>query len=89
MKFTRQPVVSDSDKLTSLELYMLIDSYMFIKGGIYFPSSPPELTELEVHFLEQAYKVYADLELTDINSPQFDKGMEAIDAMDQGGGRNF
>ena len=89
MKFTRQPVVSSSDKLTSLELYMLIDSYMFIKGGIYFPESPPEITELEVLFLEQAHKVHADLELVDVNSPQFSKGMEQIDAMDRGGVRNF
>jgi len=83
MKFTRQPVVSSV--LTSLELYMLIDSYMFIKGGVYFPDDPPEITELEVRFLEVSYKAHKDLELVDVNSPQFEEGMRQLD----GGVRDF
>ncbi len=89
MNFARQPVVSPPKDLTPLEFFIMVDAYVFVKRGAFFPLESPELTELELLFLKEAYKVYFDMQLTTVQNPQFEEGMRQLDSMDKGGVTNF
>ena len=83
MEFTRQPVVSSPSKLTSVERYLLIDSYQFLKTAAFFPEEVSDITELEIVFLQLSYEHYADIRGMDVNNPAFEAGMEQINTLDK------
>ena len=88
MEFVRQPVVSRPHDLTPVELYILIESYQFLKSSAYFPDEPGDITELEIAFLRLAYEHHKDLIGSDVNNPAFEAGMKELNAMDKGGSMN-
>jgi len=84
MQFARQPVVSLPHQLTSVEMYLLIDGYQFLKASAMFPREIPDITELEIRFLKLAYEHYRDIQGMDINDKAFEEGMQQLNAMDRG-----
>ena len=85
MEFTRQPVINSSRKLSSIEMYLLIDAYQFLKASAVFPHTLSDITEVEILFLQLAYEHYADIRGMDVNNPAFEEGMEQVNAMDRSG----
>lgn len=84
MQFTRQPVVSEPNKLTVVERYLLIDAYQFLKTSALFPQEISDITELEIWFLKLAYEHYKYTQGMDINDKAFEESMRQLSAIDRG-----